>query len=223
MSQPHLKLVSFAICPYVQRARIVLQHKNIDYELEFIDLDAPPEWFLDISPLGKVPVLLADDKPVFESMVICEYLDEITTGSLHPADPFEKAQNRAWIEFGNDVLSNTYAWFTTDDELRYKQLRATLTDRFEILEEQLQHSPYFNGEEFSMVDAVFAPLFRSYEVAKQFHSIDFFDETPNVVRWWNTLLAHPAVKLSAPDTYMDEMASYLKNKDSVFSKSRSDA
>ena len=54
----NLKLISHNLCPYVQRSRIVLEEKAVPHELEFIDLAAKPDWFLAISPLGKVPVLL---------------------------------------------------------------------------------------------------------------------------------------------------------------------
>lgn len=218
MTMPKFKLISFPLCPYVQRARITLNEKNIDYELELIDLEAPPPWFYDISPLEKVPVLLVDDRPLFESMVICEYLDEVTPGSLHPLDPFDKAQNRAWIEFGNEILGNTYNLFTTDDEKTYKHTSAVIADRFDILEEQLTKAPYFNGIEFSLVDAVYAPLFRFYEVAKKFTDFEFFEDTPNIVKWWELLLSRPSVETSIPESYIQDMEAYLKKQDSVLSK-----
>jgi len=55
---PALKLFSHHLCPYVQQARIVLGEKSINHDLAFIDLANKPDWFLAISPLGKVPVLL---------------------------------------------------------------------------------------------------------------------------------------------------------------------
>ena len=67
-----LKLISHHLCPYVQRARIVLEEKSVPHELEFVDLADKPDWFLEISPLGKVPVLLVDGQPLFESVVIAE-------------------------------------------------------------------------------------------------------------------------------------------------------
>ena len=218
MSLPTLKLVSFALCPYVQRARITLLEKQIPHEIEYIDLDAPPDWFFDISPLEKVPVLLSDDRPVFESMVICEYLDEITPGSLYPEDAYERAQNRAWIEFGNDILDHSYTLFTTGEELKFKQTVAVLADRFDILEEQLTRQPYFNGEAFSLVDAVYAPIFRSYEVMNNFYEFDFLEDIPAVLKWWQALLQRPSVQQSVPDDYIPEMTAYLKRQDSVLSR-----
>ena len=71
-----LTLVSHALCPYVQRAAIVLLEKAVPFERLWVDLADKPAWFTAISPLGKTPVLLVNDDPIFESAVICEYLDE---------------------------------------------------------------------------------------------------------------------------------------------------
>lgn len=75
MSQPaKLELVSFKVCPFVQRSVIALNAKGIAYTLTHINPHEPPDWFKAISPLGKVPVLLVDGTPLFESAVILEYL-----------------------------------------------------------------------------------------------------------------------------------------------------
>jgi glutathione S-transferase len=218
MSLPRLKLVSFSLCPYVQRSRIALLEKNIAHEIVYIDLNAPPDWFFDISPLEKVPVLLADDRPIFESMAICEYLDEITPGSLYPEDAYTRAQNRAWIEFGNDILNHSYTLYTSNDELKFKQTLAVLADRFDILEEELAQQPYFNGETFSLVDAVYAPIFRAYEVINNFYEFDFLEDIPAVLRWWQALLQRPSVQQSVPATFVTEMTAYLKRQDSILSQ-----
>lgn len=69
-----LTLISHALCPYVQRAVIALNEKNVPFERIDIDLRKKPTWFLAMSPLGKTPVLTVDNQPIFESAVICEYL-----------------------------------------------------------------------------------------------------------------------------------------------------
>jgi glutathione S-transferase len=99
-----LHLISFKTCPFVQRAVITLKHKDIDFDITYIDLADPPDWFLEMSPLKKVPVLKVDDEILFESAVINEYLDEITGGDLQPKDPLARAKNRAWIEFASNML-----------------------------------------------------------------------------------------------------------------------
>ena len=96
-----LELISFKLCPFVQRSIIVLKHKQIPFNITYIDLADPPVWFRDISPFGKVPVLRVNDKhTIFESAVISEFLNEITPDSLLPDEPLERAINRGWIEFG---------------------------------------------------------------------------------------------------------------------------
>jgi glutathione S-transferase len=87
MSQ-QLELISHYLCPYVQRAVITSIEKNIPHDRTYIDLANKPEWFLTISPLGKVPLLKVAGEILFESAVICEYLDEISPGSLSGAENF---------------------------------------------------------------------------------------------------------------------------------------
>src|SRR6266550_7791789 len=113
-----LTLISHKLCPYVQRAVIALNEKGIPFERIDIDLANKPDWFLKISPLGKVPVLLVrtDDgeAALFESNVICEYIEETQAGSkLHPHDALERAQQRAWMEFGSTILSEVWGLETT--------------------------------------------------------------------------------------------------------------
>ena len=222
MDLPNLKLISFTLCPYVQRSIIVLNEKNIPFAIEYIDLSQPPAWFYDMSPLEKVPVLLVDEKPLFESMVICEYLDEITEGSLYPQDAFQRATNRAWIEFGNEILSTTFEFYTTEDEKRFKHLRNTLVDRFEVLEEEISSGPYFNGQDFSMIDAVYAPIFRYHKRIAQYKDYGFFADAPKIEAWSDKLLEHPSVIKSVPDTYEQDMTNYIKKIKSVFRDQISD-
>ena len=222
MALPHLKLISFTLCPYVQRAMIVLNEKNISFDIEYIDLSQPPAWFYDISPLEKVPVLLVDDVPLFESMVICDYLNEITEGSLYPADAFKKATNRAWIEFGNDILNSTFEFYTTEDEKRFKHLQNVLIDRFEVLEDEISDGDYFNGENFSMIDAVYAPIFRYHDRIAQYKDFGFFEDAPQIKAWVDKLLKHSSVINSVPETYEQDMNGYIKKLDSIFRKQISD-
>ena len=218
MSKPNLKLISFSTCPYVQRASTVINEKNIPCEIEYIDLSAPPPWFYDVSPLEKVPVLLVDEKPIFESMVICDYLDDVTPGSLYPKDPFNKAQNRSWLEFGNEILNITYDFIYESDPKKFNHLKETLSDRFEILEEELNLGKYFNGDNFAMVDAVYASIFRYHQHIAMIKDYEIFEDAPNVKSWGDRLLNHPSVIKSIPESYEIDISKYFKNLDSILSK-----
>ena len=84
------RLISSKTCPYVQRSVMTLREKGIAYDIDYVDLSNKPDWFVELSPLGKVPVLevTRDDgsKVVLsESVVINEYLDAAPAASMLPA------------------------------------------------------------------------------------------------------------------------------------------
>ncbi len=209
-----LHLISFKTCPFVQRAVITLKHKNIDFEITYIDLADPPDWFLELSPLGKVPVLKVDDEVLFESAVINEYLDEITGGDLQPRDPLARAKNRAWIEFASNMLGNLYMMKMSTDEERYSKYRDLLVSQLERVEKRLGDGPWFNGEEFSLADTAFAPLFRQNSVANNQLSVIDPVTMPRVNAWAQRLLALPEVRDSVVDEFEDLYLAAMQKNDS---------
>ena len=198
-----LHLISFKTCPFVQRAVITLKHKNIDFEITYIDLAEPPDWFLELSPLAKVPVLKVDDEVLFESAVINEYLDEITGGDLQPRDPLARAKNRAWIEFASNMLGNLNMMKMSKDEERYNKYRDVLVSQLQRVEKRLGDGPWFNGAEFSLADTAFAPLFRQNSVAGNKLSVLDPETMPRVAAWAQRLLALPEVRDSVVDEFED--------------------
>lgn len=198
-----LHLISFKTCPFVQRAVITLKHKGIDFDVTYIDLADPPDWFLELSPLKKVPVLKVDDEVLFESAVINEYLDEITGGELQPKEPLERAKNRAWIEFASDMLGNLYQMKMSKDQERYERFRAELEDQFRRVEKHLGDGPWFNGEQFTLADIAFAPLFRQDSVATGKLSVIDPKTMSKVVAWGKRLLELPEVRDSVVPEFED--------------------
>src|ERR1700675_2710047 len=129
-----LKLISYKLCPYAQRAVIALTEKGVAFERIDIGLATKPDWFVAISPLGKTPVLLVGDVPIFESAVILEYLEETQPSPLQPADPLRRAEHRAWIEFGSAVLNDIAGFYAAPDEAAFKAKTAQLEARVARLE-----------------------------------------------------------------------------------------
>ena len=214
MSIPSLKLVSHKLCPYVQRAAIVLYEKQVPYEREYVDLLNKPDWFLAISPLGKVPLLLVGKEVLFESAVICEYLDEITLGSLHPDAPLLKAKHRAWIEFGSSILNAIAGFYSAKDEMTFAAKRHELVRKFQTLKEHLQERPFFSGDHFCLVDAVYGPIFRYFVVFEQYKDFGFFTDTHSVVRWRTALLDRPSVIKAVLPNYPQLLHEFLLKRDS---------
>lgn len=209
-SKPNLELISFKLCPYVQRAVILLNEKGLDFKTIYIDLKHKPDWFLTLSPLGKVPVLKVDDTVLFESAVIVEYLDETNPPSLQTADPLQRARNRAWIEFGSELLVLLYRFVTTTGSGQCDNLRGDLRKHLERLEGELGRGPYFNGADFALVDADFAPFFMRLALTEEYRSLNLLDRLPKIGRWSKALLARPAVRDSVVAEFSELFAATLE-------------
>jgi glutathione S-transferase len=210
-----LKLISHKLCPYVQRAVIALTEKGVPFERIDIDLANKPEWFLKISPLGKVPVLVVaterGEVALFESNVICEYIEETQAGpSLHPRDPLVRAEHRAWMEFGSAVLSDLWGLETTTDPAIFESKREAVTAKFARVEAALGEGPFFAGEQFSLVDAVFAPVFRYFDVFDEFADLGIFKSTPKVRKWRAELARRPSVRSAVGADYPQLLRAFLK-------------
>jgi len=199
-----IELISFDLCPYVQRSVITLLEKEIPFKRTNIDLANKPEWFLDISPLGKVPVLRINGNILFESAVINEYLDEITPPSMHPQDPLQKAVNRAWIEYGSELSNLSFRMLITDDENVVEQSVQGLRDKFEFLEKNLAAEPFFNGAAFSLIDAAYAPVFIRMEyLLKQAVDNLVPPGCERVLAWSDAILSRPSVQGSIIDRFTE--------------------
>src|SRR5919206_1980218 len=152
-----LKLISHKLCPYVQRAVIALTEKGVPFERIDIDLANKPDWFLKISPLGKVPVLVVAQEggevALFESNVICEYIeDTFPEPKLHPQDALARAEHRAWMEYGSAILGEVWGLETTTDPKIFEGKRQAIAARFARVEAALNAGPFFAGDRFSLVD-----------------------------------------------------------------------
>jgi glutathione S-transferase len=211
---PKLTLISHKLCPYVQRAVIALTEKGVPFERIDIDLGNKPDWFLKISPLGKVPVLRVEtvdgEAVLFESNVICEYIEDTQAGvRLHPQDPLQRAQHRAWMEFGSTILSEFWGLETTGDSAIFETKRIAIAAKFARVEEALDSGPFFAGQDFSLVDAVFAPIFRYFDVFDTLIDLSIFAETPKVRAWRAELAKRPSVRSAVGADYPQLLHAFL--------------
>lgn len=212
-----IELVSHVLCPYVQRAVITLTEKNIPHERTYIDLADKPAWFRALSPLGKVPLLRIGPDVLFESAVICEFLDETTAGSLHPGDPLAKARHRAWIEFASSMLGTIAGLYNAPDKTHYEDTLDTLRGRLTWLETNLAAGPYFDGARFRLVDAAFGPMFRYFDVIEEFTPLGLFDCLPKTAAWRDALAQRPSVRDAVPLDYPARLRNFIKRRGSHLS------
>ncbi|MES9942429.1 MAG: glutathione S-transferase family protein [Candidatus Thiodiazotropha sp. 6PLUC1] len=209
-----IKLVSFALCPFVQRSVILLREKQVVFELEYIDLDQPPEWFLRLSPTGKVPLLLVDDAVLFESSVILDFLDERFPPRFHPADILKRAQHKSWIEYGSTLLMGMYGMAMATDRETFIEKKASLERDIERLAEPLESGLFGEEGVFSLVDAAIAPLFMRLHYHKEFHQEGEVQMPASVSQWAARLLNRPSVQASVVDDFADRYGAFLVEKKS---------
>jgi len=224
---PKLTLVSFDLCPYVQRAAIALAEKGVPFTRINVDLANKPDWFKKISPLGKVPLLMVgepgEEKIIFESSVILEYLEETFPHPLHPADALTRARHRAYMEFGSTILADLWTFETTPDYAAFDTKVAILKDKFARLEAELAApdrapGPFFAGENFSLVDAVFAPVFRYFDVFDRVADFGVFGGLPNVQAWRKALTQRPSVCGAVPKDYPQRLQAFLAKHNGVIAR-----
>jgi glutathione S-transferase len=210
-------LISFPTCPFVQRAVIALKEKSVPHEVIYVDLANKPAWFLEISPLGKVPVLKVErdgDEPVhvFESAVILEYLEEVSPGpKLHPPDALQRARHRGFIEYASQLLADNWKLTSATAPAELAAARAALSAKLDRLEQTVA-GPFFAGEAFSLVDAAFAPAFRQLDVLESLSSTGLFEGRDKINVWRQRLASRPSVREAAPADFADRFLAQLRER-----------
>ena len=213
-----LELISFPLCPFVQRSVITLLEKEADFSTTYIDLTDKPDWFLAISPEGKVPVLRVDDTDViFESAVINEFVNEVTEGDLHPTDPVRKAHNRAWTALGETMTFDQFHLMTAADEKAFEEVWNRTEPRLAKLEAAIS-GPFFNGDTVSLVDTAFAPLLQRYAIMAEIMDLPDYADFTGLHRWWEALRQRPSVPGSVPADFETQLRQYFREKDSYFGR-----
>src|SRR6185295_15317646 len=205
------------LCPFVQRAAIALAEKGVAFERVNVDLANKPDWFLAISPLGKVPLLKVGDSVIFESAVILEYLEETQPKPLHPADPLTRADHRAWMEFGSTMLMDIWNFYMAADEAAFQAKLKSLIDKFERLEQRLGEGPYFDGGRFSLVDAVFGPVFRYFDTFDRIADFGMLSGKPKLAAWRQALVERPSIAHAVKADYPERLWAFLKARESRLS------
>ena len=217
---PKLTLISHHLCPYVQRAATSLAEKGVPLERVYIDLANKPDWFLAISPLGKVPLLKVEHEDgrssvIFESAVILEYLEETQPNPLHPADPLERARHRGWIEYGSVILNRIARLYSAPGPTALANEAHELAAMFARVEAELGDGPWFTGTKFSLVDAVYGPVFRYFDVIDRIGDFGILTGKPNLAAWRKVLAQRPSVRDAVTPDYPERLLAFFQKKRSA--------
>ena len=207
-----IKLISFKNCPFVQRVMGALVTKNVPFEIEYIELSDKPQWFLDISPNGQVPVLVTEDQTVlFESDAIVEYLDD-KYAPIEQVSAEQKALDRAWSYQASKHYMPQCGTMGSKDKDTFETRLANLSKSFAKAEAKLGDSAFFKGDTISNVDIAWLPLLHRAAVIKNCSGFDMLNGFPKVQKWQAALIETGLADKTVPDDFVKTFSHfYLKN------------
>jgi glutathione S-transferase len=214
-----LQLISHPLCPFVHRSLITLLEKDVPHERTYIDLVNKPDWFLAISPRGKIPVLVVDGTTLFESAAINEFLDETHPPRLFPDDPIERAKQRAWIEVANDLFAAHFKLTRAPTEVEVTAALAALDKTLAYFEAALA-GPFFAGEALGPVDIAVAPAFYRFAVAEAHGAPSLLSEHVKVTAWAQRLVARPSTSQAVPPDFSERYLAMLRDHGGYFRAAR---
>jgi len=216
-----MKVVSFKICPFVQRVTALLEVKNISYEVEYINLRDKPQWFLDISPNGQVPVLITDSGiTLFESDAIVEYLDEVSSPIEVDVLPEQRAIDRAWSYMATKNYLTQCSTMRSADQDALTKRSENLRKIFARAESALGKGPFFKGETISNVDIAWLPLLHRANIILEHTGYDLLADYPKVQAWQKTIMKTDIVEKSVSDDFEDKFTGFYLSDETYLGKGR---
>ncbi len=204
------RLISFPVCPYVQRARILLNTKQVKHQIDYIDLFDKPTWYLDRVPTGKVPALFVGDETLFESNVITEYLDDTAGVPLLPSDPLARAKEKSWIAYSDSLLMSLYRALTADDVDGYTTHKTALLDGIDRAGDFIRARMAI-GYRLGAFEAAIGPLMQRIHLVPDLRDAfrDRFGDTGRIGRWAQRLIEDDALLNSIPADFVDQFDAFF--------------
>jgi glutathione S-transferase len=217
-----IEIVGYDYCPFLQPTIITLNEKEAKFTVTYIEPDNKPCWATEVSPQGATPFMLVNGKALFESVAMNEFVNDVTSGDLHPEDVFLKAQNRMWISRSYELLDHIYDLKTTNDQEVFKAEKGKLITKLRAIDEVICENPFFNGSEFCLVDGAFAPVLRTIAMLDDQFSTGLLEGLTNVERWSNNILNRPSVQASVVESFHDKSVEKIAVSDTTVARRRSD-
>jgi len=210
-----LELVSHTLCPYVHRAAAMMHEKGVPFERRSIDLRAKPDWFLALSPRGKVPLLLVDGRPLFESQAIIEFIDETHPPSLLGTDPFERARQRAWVAVADDLSNAQYRLFIAaapEEQQAAAEALAPIAGRYEQAIAEGAIAP----EGFGLGHLALASSALRFAIVDKELGVRVLPAAPRFEALVRSLALRPSIVRTVPGDYGENFMRKLVERRSLF-------
>ncbi|TKV95279.1 hypothetical protein SEVIR_9G352700v4 [Setaria viridis] len=195
--------------PFVIRVLIALKLKGVEYEFVEEVVGRKSELLLRSNPVHKkIPVLLHNGKPISESLIIVQYIDEVWSAAapaILPADPYTRAVQRFWAQYIDDKFPSAIRTLRGTDAGDKDQAAEQLSAALAALEGGLlklgQGKHYFGEDSVGYLDIALVSHVGWLKAVEKMTGVALLDEAkvPNLVAWADRLCAHPAVVDAIPD------------------------
>ncbi len=204
-----IKIVSFKICPFVQRVTALLEAKGLDFQVEYISLSDKPQWFLDISPNGQVPVMVTEGGvALFESEAIIEYIEEAYAPLEAGVSLEQKALNRAWSYLAAKNYLVQCGTMRSRDAETLAEKSAKLGTAFDKIEKALGDGPFFGGDQLGVVDIAWLVLLYRAQIIKDHTGYDFLEGRPKTQAWQAALLETGLAQKAVAEDFEEAFTSF---------------
>ena len=199
---------------------MLMIEKEIPFELTEVDLRNKPDWFLAVSPYGKVPVIVDDGQTIYESAIINEYLDEkYTSIPMMPEEPVERAKARIWMDYCTNkylTLSRKLLVDHGNEELQRdnkKKMKESLIYIEKECFEKNANGPFWLDNNISLVDLHYAPFFERFGAFKELFGVEWPEECIKISDWWSAIQKRDSYKMTVLPTeeHVDLYRSIMQN------------
>ncbi|QCD96032.1 glutathione S-transferase 3-like [Vigna unguiculata] len=184
------------------RAWIALEEKGVKYERKEENLSNKSPLLLQMNPIHKkIPVLIHNGKPVTESAIIVQYIDEVWNHnpSLMPSDPYERAQARFWVDYIDAKVYPTWnkMWLSKGEE--HEAGKKELISIFKQLEETLGDKPFYGNDKFGFVDIALIPFYSWFYTFETYGNFEMEAQCPKLVAWAKRCMQRETVSTILPN------------------------
>jgi glutathione S-transferase len=215
-----LELYSASVCPFAHRTRLTLMEKGIDFQLIEIDLNNKPDWFSEVSPYGKVPVIKHQENRIWESAIINEYLEEaFPEPALLPDSPGKRALARIWIDFANTKLVPVfYKMLLEQNPEKQTKWKNQFQEQLQFMEQEgmqklSSNGNYWFGNRLSLVDLTFYPWFERFCILEHYRDVFLPQSCSLLGQWWQEMSQRESVQQikNAREFYIAQYEKYANN------------
>ena len=120
--------------------------------------------------------------------------------------------------FTSAILNNIASLYNAKDKASFRNIHTEIQGKLQFIEKELTDIPFFSGDKFHLIDAVYGPIFRYFEVFDSFAELNTFAHLPKCQLWRKALSQHKSVQKAVAEDYPALLTQFLINRDSYISQ-----